>query len=77
MWGIPVIFGPNNGRFQAAQELLASGGGLEIKDYESFRGIMERLLSDAGYLAGCSKEAGSYVASRAGATDAVLKDVKF
>ena len=77
VWGIPVIFGPNNGRFQEAQELLASGGGLEIKDYESFRGIMERLLSDAGYLAGCSKEAGSYVASRAGATDAVLKDVKF
>ena len=34
VWGIPVVFGPNNKRFAEAQGLLASGGGFEIDNYE-------------------------------------------
>ena len=28
VWNMPVIFGPNNKKFQEAQGLLKSGGGL-------------------------------------------------
>lgn len=75
VWGIPVIFGPNNRRFQEAQGLLASGGGIEIGSYDDFRGVMERLMSDASCLEKCSREAGSYVEGKSGATDAILDDV--
>ena len=36
VWDIPVFFGPNNERFQEAQELKQNGGGLEIHNYEEF-----------------------------------------
>lgn len=36
VWNIPVIFGPNNERFQEAQDLLASGGGRQIDGYQQF-----------------------------------------
>ncbi len=36
VWNMPVIFGPNNKKFQEAQGLLKSGGGFEINDYEDF-----------------------------------------
>ena len=42
VWGIPVVFGPNNKRFAEAQGLLASGGGFEIDNYEKFALIMDR-----------------------------------
>ena len=34
VWGVPVFFGPNNQRFQEAQDLKECGGGVEIADYE-------------------------------------------
>lgn len=46
VWGIPVVFGPNNKRFAEAQGLLASGGGFEIDNYEKFALIMDRFCSD-------------------------------
>lgn len=75
VWGVPVIFGPNNKRFQEAVELLASGGGIEIDGYDSFCTVMERLFSDGSYLSECSRSACSYVAGRAGATEAVMSEV--
>ncbi len=36
VWNMPVIFGPNDKKFQEAQGLLKSGGGFEIKTYEDF-----------------------------------------
>lgn len=75
VWNVPVIFGPNNHRFREAQGLLASGGGIEINSYNDFSETMERLMSDSSYLEKCSREAGSYVGSMAGATDAILADV--
>ena len=37
VWGVPVIFGPNNQRFQEAQQLKACGGGLEINGAADFQ----------------------------------------
>ena len=70
VWDVPVIFGPNNERFQEAQGLKACGGGFEIQgadgyaaaqpvfDEASFRNDLENtLLSKYGSLS--ADEAGS------------------
>ncbi len=77
VWGIPVIFGPNNKRFQEAQGLIACGGGFEISSYEDFAELMDRFASDADYLKSCGEKAGEYVQGLAGATDKILECIDF
>ena len=76
VWNMPVIFGPNNEKFQEAQGLLKSGGGLEINTYEDFSGLMSSLMNDETFLKQAGDKAGTYVAHLAGATDKVLASVK-
>ena len=75
-WGIPVFFGPNNERFQEAQELKANGGGMEIKSYDDFAALMQQLELQPEELKRRGKAAGDYVISKAGATGKILSDVK-
>lgn len=75
VWNMPVIFGPNNKKFQEAQGLLKSGGGFEINDYEDFEGLMSKLMNDEAYLKQSGDEAGAFVASLSGATNKVLAKV--
>ena len=72
VWGKPVFFGPNNKRFQEAQDLIATGGGQEITSYEDFVAKMDTLLYSADKCKKLGKAAGDYVSSRCGATDKVL-----
>ena len=76
VWNMPVIFGPNNKKFQEAQGLLKSGGGFEINTYEDFSGLMSSLMYDETFLKQAGDKAGAFVAHLAGATDKVLASVK-
>lgn len=76
VWNMPVIFGPNNKKFQEAQGLLKSGGGFEINTYEDFSGLMSSLMNDETFLKQACDKAGTFVAHLAGATDKVLASVK-
>ena len=76
VWNMPVIFGPNNKKFQEAQGLLKSGGGFEINTYEDFSGLMNSLMNDEVFLKQAGDKAGTFVAHLAGATDKVLASVK-
>lgn len=76
VWNMPVIFGPNNKKFQEAQGLLKSGGGFEINTYEDFSGLMSSLMIDETFLKQAGDKAGTFVAHLAGATDKVLASVK-
>lgn len=76
VWGIPVVFGPNNKRFAEAQGLLASGGGFEIDNYEKFALIMDRFCSDKDFLQNSGNAAGSFVKQLSGATNKVFSDIK-
>lgn len=76
VWNMPVIFGPNNKKFQEAQGLLKSGGGFEINTYEDFFGLMSSLMNDETFLKQAGDMAGAFVAHLAGATDKVLASVK-
>ena len=76
VWGVPVIFGPNNQRFQEAQGLKDCGGGYEIKDAADFNRVMQRFLDEPQSLEKASKEAGDFVSQRVGATDRILSCVQ-
>lgn len=76
VWDIPVIFGPNNQRFQEAQGLKRAGGGFDFETYEEFHEIMSR-LGDADYLSKTGKKAGQFVGSMTGATEAIINSIKF
>lgn len=76
VWNMPVIFGPNNKKFQEAQGLLKSGGGFEINTYEDFSGLMSSLMNDETFLKQAGDKAGTFVVHLAGATDKVLASVK-
>ena len=75
VWGVPVLFGPNNKRFQEAQDLLACKGSFEVTDYDSFNTIISRLISDDKFRHQCVEASANYVKSRSGATDIIMKSV--
>ena len=75
VYGVPVLFGPNNHRFQEARQLLDAGGGIEVTDEASFRTEMDKLLTDETYLADCGHRAGTYVHGHAGASDKILGSI--
>jgi 3-deoxy-D-manno-octulosonic-acid transferase len=76
VWNVPVGIGPNNKRFQEAQELLADGGCFEIASYDDFSQIMSRFTSDHAFLNEAGNKAAAYVKKKAGATAKILSDVK-
>lgn len=77
VWNIPVIFGPNNERFQEAQDLLASGGGRQIDGYQQLESLMNSYIADDSLRKADGDKAAQYVSSKAGATGKILSAVKF
>ena len=75
VYGIPVIFGPNNKKFREAQHLLANKGGFEINSYEDFEQLMNKFLGDEAYLNQSGKAAGDYVKGNAGAMEKIMQRV--
>ncbi len=68
VYGIPVLFGPNNKKFNEAQELKECEGAFEYHDAQSFADIMDRLMNDPEKLKEAGKRAGDYIQSHTGAT---------
>ena len=69
VYGIPVLFGPNNQKFREAQALKACGGSFEYQDAESFAAIMDKFLSSPDALQKAGQAAGNYINANAGAAD--------
>jgi 3-deoxy-D-manno-octulosonic-acid transferase len=75
VWSVPVVIGPNNQRFQEAQELMAAGGCFQIACYEDFCLLMYRFESEPAFLQQAGTQAGVYVKSKSGATHRILSSV--
>lgn len=75
VWGVPVLFGPNNRKFQEAQELKAAGGGFDFDDEAGFQQLMDRLDNEDGFCYRAGQAAAGYVESRAGAKTLILNHV--
>ncbi len=69
VYGIPVIFGPNNKKFREAQALLACGGSFEYQDEVSFAAIMDKFIASPKELQKAGQAAGGYINANAGAAD--------
>ncbi len=72
VYGIPVVFGPENAKFIEAQELKTLGGGLEVVSADSFARVADKLLYDRMELDQRGEWAGEYIKEKTGATDKVL-----
>ncbi|MBR0539057.1 MAG: 3-deoxy-D-manno-octulosonic acid transferase [Bacteroidales bacterium] len=73
VWDMPVIFGPNNQKFQEAQRLKTVGGGLEIASEDDFRRIMTSFMNDQATISHAGSQAGQYVQSLVGVTEKIFK----
>ncbi|MCM1345872.1 MAG: 3-deoxy-D-manno-octulosonic acid transferase [Bacteroides sp.] len=69
VYGIPVLFGPNNKKFQEAQHLLKCGGSFEYTDYDSFASLMDGFIANPKSLEEAGRKAGEYISHNAGAAD--------
>lgn len=75
VYGIPVIFGPNNQRFREAQQLMLLGGGFQITDAHSLQRIVDKFVSDPQYLKAAGDAAGKYVRDSQGTSEHIVNDV--
>ena len=75
VWGVPVVFGPNNQRFQEAQELLIAGGGFEVESKDHFEALMREWIDAPWRVQDAGEKSAQYVKSRAGATHRVLEEI--
>jgi len=73
VYGIPVVFGPNYQKFREARELIAVGGAFTISNYLVLEAQFDRLLKDTE----AGKIAGEYVKGNTGATEIIIKCMKF
>lgn len=73
VYGIPVIFGPNFGKFIEAKELISCGGGFTIKDENEYKGLMDRFFASQSDLSETGNKAGEMVRKGAGGTDKIIE----
>ncbi len=74
-WGIPVIFGPNYGKFREAKELIDLGGARSFVNYAEFSEILDGFLSDGSVYLKAAETAGEYVRKNTGATAKILAEI--
>ena len=74
-WGIPVLFGPEHLKFREAVGLIAAGGGISFKDYNEFKAILDKWLSDEGVYSKTAKSAGAFVNKNSGATAKIISEI--
>ena len=75
VYGIPVLFGPNNQKFREAQLLKKIGAGFEFTDAETFKTQMDRFLADENYLKETGNKSAEYIRNNAGAADICYKGI--
>ncbi len=72
VYGVPVIFGPNFGKFREAVELIEKGGAFTISSSEDLKQRMDFFLRDDMILRMASMVSKDYVRRKKGATALIL-----
>jgi 3-deoxy-D-manno-octulosonic-acid transferase len=70
-FGLPVVFGKKHQKFEEARWLVQHQGGFSIKDYQSFKNIMNQ-LSKAEFYNLASKKALTYIEQNRGASEIIM-----
>jgi len=71
-FGLPVIFGPNYGRFREAHELIALQAGFSIFDEGSLKETIDKLINDEIFYKNAGQASRDYVKEHTGATDFIV-----
>ncbi len=71
-WGIPVLFGPNYGKFREAVDLIELGGTRSYSNYEEFEAAFDALTGDDKLYRKAADSAGRFVSENAGATRKIM-----
>lgn len=74
-WGIPVIFGPNHGKFREAVDLIKEKGAMTFDSLENFSEILNKWLNDESSYLKSADSASAYVSKNTGATGIILEKI--
>lgn len=72
VFGIPVAFGPNYGKFREACELVECGAARSVASYDELEEWLSSLPCGSAEYVRAAEAAGHYVLSRQGATEAIM-----
>lgn len=75
VYGMPIIIGPNNHRFQEAQDLLAAGGCKEIRRARDFNHLLDDFMAHADTVEDAGTASREYIADHAGAADQIFNAI--
>ena len=76
VFGKPVIWGPNDSKYQEAIGLRNASGGIKIKNAKGLNKILEKLFNDATFSKATGDAAVKYVQDHAGATQKTIDCIK-
>ena len=76
VFGKPVIWGPNDSKYQEAIGLRIAHGGIKIKNAKGLNNILEKLFNDAAFSNTTGDAAVKYVQDHAGATQKTIDCIK-
>lgn len=71
VFGLPVIFGPKYQKFEEAIQLVKTGGGFSVTNYNDFKKVMHPLENEEFYRQASSK-AYEYIQLHQGATETIF-----
>lgn len=77
VYGVPVIFGPNNKKFREAQVLLKLGSCFEINSQEDYDSLMKRFDEDPDFMKQSGLKAAHFIEENAGAVEKIFNAVDF
>jgi 3-deoxy-D-manno-octulosonic-acid transferase len=76
VYGKPVIWGPNDSKYQEAIGLRNAFGGIKIKNAYALNNTLEKLLNDTAFYKVTGDAAVKYVQDNAGATQKTIDYIK-
>ena len=76
VYGIPVLFGPNNKGVREAQDLLRMGGCFEITGQPLFNALVDKLTGNPRLCAKKGALCRDYIKSNAGATETIFSTLQ-
>ena len=76
VFGKPVIWGPNDSKYQEAIGLRNASGGIKIKNANGLNKILKKLFNDATFSTTTGDAAFKYVQDHAGATQKTIDCIK-
>ncbi|MCM1111507.1 MAG: hypothetical protein NC336_09880 [Clostridium sp.] len=75
VYGIPVIYGPNNRKFKEAADLRDCGGGFPVANRQEGIAILDRLADDPAARLEAGRSAGAYISGSVGATPLIYDTI--